>query len=249
MSLVKAVSKSVVRAIGKLPATQTPAMKKVMEVHSPMLKKVAPELPRFREVLATMKKEDFKIAGLIVNDDAQVALGEFYLALALRLHPDRIEAAGDNNNALLKVAFETAELEFEPWLKEIQEFVSDYQLDVHDEIEVLKVKHFNGDFCEGTYWTKFFEAIAPKPFGQLQEGAQTKADVLTTHELVDEFVDSKQEIVEELRVLTADTVLFPFKKDVRALLAENGLLLLPEELQSAVEAQKASFESNHQKYL
>jgi len=41
-----------------------------------------------------------KIEGRVMKEESQVALGEFYLAVAMQLRPAEIEAAGSDNTAL-----------------------------------------------------------------------------------------------------------------------------------------------------
>lgn len=153
--------------------------------------------------------------------------------------------AGDDNLALLRVAWDTAEHDFEPWLKDMQDFVSDYNADVHDELQMIRFRLEKGEFCEGTYWTKFFEQVAPQPFEAIKEMALNRESELTSHDLVDNFLQEEKlkPYMERTRVLTADSVLMPFKKDGRDLLADNGLLLLSNELKNAMEAQKAQLQA------
>lgn len=61
MSLIKSVSKGIVGVISRMPSIRTPAMQSASDVHLPMIKKIGPELYRFKNVLATMKKDDFKV--------------------------------------------------------------------------------------------------------------------------------------------------------------------------------------------
>jgi len=52
------------------------------------------------DLMATRKA----LGGKTVSEKAMVALGEFYLCIALKLRPEEIAAAGSDKDALMKVA-------------------------------------------------------------------------------------------------------------------------------------------------
>nr|CCA30106.1 hypothetical protein, conserved [Neospora caninum Liverpool]CEL71352.1 TPA: hypothetical protein, conserved [Neospora caninum Liverpool] len=134
-----------------------------------MLRKLQPCLPMYRDVLAAMEQTDFKPAGLVVNSEAQAKLGEFFLCCACALRPKEIDSAGTDNNALLRIAQQTAEEDFEPWLQEVRSFVADFDANLADRLETAAVLRARD---EGLFWEASFEAAAPNLFDALVAAAE-----------------------------------------------------------------------------
>jgi hypothetical protein len=99
--------------------------------------------------------------GKAMNPAAEVALGEFYLSVALRLRPHEIDAAGSDSKALLNVARSCAEEEFEPFIEDARALVSDYDASMHMALE---------DTCplyevdEGLFWRANFDVTSAAEF-------------------------------------------------------------------------------------
>ncbi|KFG43045.1 hypothetical protein TGP89_224730 [Toxoplasma gondii p89] len=147
------------------------------ERHFPMLQKLQPCFPLYRDVLAAMEQADFKPAGLVVNSEAQAKLGEFFLCCACALRPQEVESAGADNAALLRVAQRTAEKDFEPWLQEVRSFVSDFDATLADQVEAAALLRAHD---EGRFWEASFAAAAPDLFDALVAAAE-KADAETVN--------------------------------------------------------------------
>ncbi|PFH35305.1 hypothetical protein BESB_061920 [Besnoitia besnoiti] len=143
------------------------------ERHFPMLHKLQPCFPIYREVLGAMDKADFKPAGMIVNSEAQAKLGEFFLCCACALRLKEVEHAGTDNTALLRVAQATAEEDFEPWLQEVQDFIADFDSDLADKLEAAAALRTSD---EGRFWEASFAAAAPDDFDALVIAAEQAGD-------------------------------------------------------------------------
>ncbi|KEP67412.1 UNVERIFIED_CONTAM: hypothetical protein HHA_224730 [Hammondia hammondi] len=154
----------------KWQASGKPQWAKVCEErHFPMLQKLQPCFPLYRDVLAAMEQADFKPAGLVVNSQAQAKLGEFFLCCACTLRPEEVESAGADNAALLRVAQRTAEKDFEPWLQEVRSFVSDFDATLADQLEAAALLRARD---EGRFWEASFAAAAPDLFDTLVAAAE-----------------------------------------------------------------------------
>lgn len=99
--------------------------------------------------------------GSAVSSEVEAPLAEFYLAVALRLRPQAIEAAGSDSKALLETARSCAEEDFEPFIEKARDFVSDYDPGLHKALE---------DTCpfyevdDGLFWHANFDVAAPAEF-------------------------------------------------------------------------------------
>uniref|UniRef100_A0A0G4IEI5 Uncharacterized protein n=1 Tax=Chromera velia CCMP2878 TaxID=1169474 RepID=A0A0G4IEI5_9ALVE len=89
-----------------------------------MLIKLRRCLPLYHDVLRRMQQTDFKTQGLIVNEEAQAALGHFYLCCAFNLRRVEVDAVGDDGDALLRLALRVAKEAVEPWLESARAFVN-----------------------------------------------------------------------------------------------------------------------------
>jgi len=102
-----------------------------------------------------------KMEGRVMKEESQVALAEFYLAVAMQLRPAEIEAAGSDNTALLKVARECAEQDFEPCIEQAQALVADYDAALHQALEETCPLY---EVDDGLFWVSNFEIVAPMEF-------------------------------------------------------------------------------------
>merc|ERR1719188_1428297 len=82
-----------------------------------------------------MKLVQKEMGGKTMSEDAMVAIGEFYLCVALQLRPEEINAAGSDNESLLAVARKCAEEDFEPFIERARHFVADYDGPMHKTLE------------------------------------------------------------------------------------------------------------------
>jgi len=87
--------------------------------------------------------------GKVAGKEVDVALGEFYLHVALQLWPQKIDEAGSDNAALLKVARDCAEEEFEPLIDSARDFVSDYDPALHKALEDTSIWYESTTPCFG----------------------------------------------------------------------------------------------------
>lgn len=111
--------------------------------------------------LQDMGKMRESMQGKAMSEQSQAALGEFYLAVALQLRPDEIEAAGSDSQALLRVARTCAEEDFEPCLEQAQAFVEDYNPNLHQALEETCPLY---EVDDGLFWRANFDVVAPAEF-------------------------------------------------------------------------------------
>jgi hypothetical protein len=138
--------------------------------------KVAPCMPKYEEFLLAhkapkndlgkgainfendLKKMGKAQAGRAMHPEAQAKLAEFYLAVALRMRPEEISEAGDNQKKLLQVAQTCAEEDFEPFLENARALISDYDATLHKALEDTSPFY---EVDEGLFWQANFEVAAP----------------------------------------------------------------------------------------
>lgn len=102
-----------------------------------------------------------KMQGQVMTEESQAALGEFYLAVALRLRPAEIDAAGSDSEALLQVARECAEVDFEPCIDQARELIADYSPSMHQALEETCPLY---EVDDGLFWRANFDVVAPAEF-------------------------------------------------------------------------------------
>jgi hypothetical protein len=96
-----------------------------------------------------------------MNEEAMVALGEFYLCVGLQLRPEEMNAAGSDKVALMEVARRSAEEDFEPFIDAARELVADYDRDLHKALEETS-PFYEVDL--GLFWHANFDVAAPAEF-------------------------------------------------------------------------------------
>mmetsp|Transcript_46043 Transcript_46043/g.80985 ORF Transcript_46043/g.80985 Transcript_46043/m.80985 type:complete len:350 (-) Transcript_46043:109-1158(-) len=102
-----------------------------------------------------------KMQGQAMTEVSTVALGEFYLAVALQLRPGEIDAAGSDSEALLKVARSCAEDDFEPCIEQARELIADYSPSLHQALEETCPLY---EVDDGLFWRANFDVVAPAEF-------------------------------------------------------------------------------------
>lgn len=101
--------------------------------------------------------------GKVASKEVEQLLGEFYLAVALQLRPQEVEASGSDNQALLQLANRCAQEDFEPFIDQARNLVSDYDHDLHQALEETSPL-YEVENGEGLFWHANFDAAAPAPF-------------------------------------------------------------------------------------
>lgn len=160
--------------------SSSPALSKspwVQEAEQLMMtwKKVAPCMEKYQAFLKThegkvtsgggfkhdLVKARFSMQGKSMQESSIVAIGEFYLCVALQTRPEAVSAAGDDSAALMQVARMCAEEDFEPFLVRAREFVSDYDADLHKKLEETTPLF---EVSEGLFWHENLNVAAPAEF-------------------------------------------------------------------------------------
>merc|ERR1719410_877303 len=100
-------------------------------------------------------------AGKLMRPEVLAALGEFYLAVALRLRPEAIDAAGVDATGLLRIARDCAEEDFEPFIEEARALVANYDPSLHAALEETCPLY---EVDEGLFWRANFDVAAPAEF-------------------------------------------------------------------------------------
>jgi len=174
--------------------------------------------------------------GKVASQEVELALGEFYLHVALQLRPQEIEEAGSDNNALLKVAQKCAEEDFEPFVHDARELVSDYDASLHKALEETSPWY---EVSDGLFWQANFDIAAPAAFlhfltalGHGSGQRPSPADVARHVEIAWEGMSGNDPAFEPAR-RAADVVYakwleassMPVKADVTKMLMEHGLLV------------------------
>jgi len=182
-------------------------------------------------------------AGRVANDEVVVALGKFYLHVALQLRPEAVEEASSDNAALLKVAQSCAEEEFEPFLASARELVSDYDPAMHKALEETSIWY---EVDDDLFWHANFDVVAPSALlhfltavghgsgqGHVQGKAHTSPERMARElELVREGLSNNDPAFEPAR--RAAQVVYdkwleassmPVKADIKKILCEHGLMV------------------------
>jgi len=102
-----------------------------------------------------------KMEGRAMKEESQVALAEFYLAVALQLRPADIDAAGSDSQALLQVARDCAEKDFEPCIEQARDLVADYNAAMHEALEETSPFY---EVDSSLFWISNFDIVAPMEF-------------------------------------------------------------------------------------
>ncbi|CEM18670.1 unnamed protein product [Vitrella brassicaformis CCMP3155] len=221
-------------------------MQRCQDVHFPMLQRLKPCLPLYNVVLNAVDEKDFKTHGFVVNEKAEAALGEFFLCCALTLRPKEIEAAGDDNEQLLRVSRRVAEEDVEPWIADVQRFVSEDArgasrlATVIEELERRKAHGNPLDTANRHYWHESFSAVAPESFQILVECSQQRHDTQSSGvdgsdearllERCTEDVRRCEEAAMQTYGAWLEASGAPLKRDLRDALRQYGLLVTKEEM-------------------
>jgi len=225
-------------------------------------KKLSPCMPKYAEFIALHKAEglnlgngfqhDLKLArqvqeGKVASREAGtaglVALGKFYLHVALQLRPQEVEEAGSDDTALLKLAQKCAEEDFEPFVDNARELVSDYDPLLHKALEETSPWY---EVDDGLFWQANFDVAAPAAFlhfltavghgsgqGYVAGKAHVSPDQIPRQiELVQEGLHSNDQAFEPAR-RAAEVVYtkwleassMPVKGDIKKILSEHGLIV------------------------
>jgi len=225
-------------------------------------KKLSPCMPKYLEFIALHKAEglnlgngfqhDLKLArqvqeGKVASREAGtaglVALGKFYLHVALQLRPQEVEEAGSDDAALLKLAQKCAEEDFEPFVDNARELVSDYDPLLHKALEETSPWY---EVDDGLFWQANFDVAAPAAFlhfltavghgsgqGYVAGKAHVSPDQMARQiELVQEGLHSNDQTFEPAR-RAAEVVYtkwleassMPVKGDIKKILSEHGLIV------------------------
>lgn len=222
-------------------------------------KKIAPCMPTYAEFIALHKKkgidvgngfvQDSKLARKALDgkvhaqDEVLAALGKFYLHVAMQLRPQEIEAAGSDNAALLKVARSCAEEDLEPFIENARKLVSDYDPQLHKDLEATSTWY---EVDDGLFWQANFDVAAPAAFqhfltavgyGSGQGRVEGKAhaspeEVARRTKIVQEGLSGSDPSFEPAR-RAAEVVYqkwleassMPAKASIKQLLSEHGLIV------------------------
>jgi hypothetical protein len=223
-------------------------------------KKIAPAMPKYAEFLALHKSADGPSLGngfvhdrklvqrsqngrVAANDEVVAALGKFYLHVALQLRPQEVEEAGSDDIGLLKLAQKCAEEDFEPFIDNARELVSDYNAGLHKALEETSPWY---EVDDGLFYQANFDVAAPAAFnhfltaaghgsgqGHVSGKAHTSPkQVAKEVEMVWEGLNGEDpafaparraaEMVYE-KWLEASSM--PVKGDIKTILSEHGLLV------------------------
>jgi hypothetical protein len=238
-------------------ASEMPWVKK-SETFFDTWKKLVPCMPKYQEFLAAHKTSGLDpgqgflrdrgemksiLGGKAASEEVTKKLGEFYLHVALQLQPSKIEAAGSDGEALLKVAQKCAEEEFEPFVEDARNLVSDYDASLHQALEETCPFY---EVDDGLFWRANFDIVAPATFihyltacghGSGQDHVKGKAHTSPAEvkKIVDECWqgmvsgDAPYEPARRAAVMVYDRWLeassMPVKADISKLLMEHGLLV------------------------
>jgi hypothetical protein len=221
-------------------------------------KKIAPCMPKYAEFLALHKLEGVKLqnnvvqdlklarnaqAGKVANEEVIAALGKFYLSVALKLRPQAVEEAGSDNDALLKLAQKVADEDFEPFVDNARELVSDYNSKLHKALEDTSIWY---EVDDGLFWQANFDVAAPSAFlhfltavGHGSGQGHTTGKAHTSPENVAREVELVRKGLEDgnpafepasraaevvyTKWLEASSM--PVKADIKKILSEHGLLI------------------------
>lgn len=118
-------------------------------------------LPRYSAFLAKTNRKDLKRAHVFMNEEAQAALGEFYLCCALRMRPEEVENAGQDSAKLLALANTVATQDVEPFFQECRNFVSGYDEAFHKRLDETTIWR---EVEDGLFWHHSFEVAAPEAY-------------------------------------------------------------------------------------
>lgn len=222
-------------------------------------KKIAPCMPTYAKFIQLHKDqgldvgngflEDSKLArnalaGRVhTQESVLVALGKFYLHVAMQLRPEEVEAAGSDSESLLKIAQKCAEEDLEPFIENARQLVSDYDQKLHKDLEETSPWY---EVDEGLFWQANFDVAAPAAFqhfltavghGSGQGYVDGKAhafpkDVARHTELVQTGLSSSDPAFEPAR-RAAEVVYekwleassMPVKASIKQLLSEHGLIV------------------------
>lgn len=225
-------------------------------------KKLSPCMPRYGEFIALHKAEgltsgngfqhdlklarqsqDGKVASREAGEAGLVALGKFYLHVALQLRPQEVEEAGSDDRALMKLAQKCAEEDFEPFVENARKLVSDYDPLLHKALEETSPWY---EVDDGLFWQASFDVAAPSAFlhfltavghgsgqGRVDGKAYVSPDEMARQiELVREGLHSNDQAFEPAR-RAAEVVYskwleassMPVKGDVKKILSEHGLIV------------------------
>jgi hypothetical protein len=181
--------------------------------------------------------------GKTMQPEPEAALAEFYLAVALRLRPDAVESAGSDSKALLQIARDCAEEDFEPFVEQARELVSDYNPALHEKLEETSPFY---EVDDGLFWHANFDVAAPAEFqhfltalghgsgqGHVQEQAHVNPKKVP--KMVEEMWnglnsdDPKFEPARRAAMLTYEKWLhassMPVKSSISKVLMEHGLII------------------------
>jgi hypothetical protein len=110
-----------------------------------------------RDLLITQEAQQGKVMG----ETQQVALGKFYLCCAMQFRPLELEKAGDDSNALMRVARDCAENDVEPLIERALQLCKDYDMALHKALEETSPFY---EVDEGLFWLSNFDVAAPAEF-------------------------------------------------------------------------------------
>jgi len=228
-------------------------------------KKLSPCMPKYAEFIALHKAEgltsgkgfqhdlklarqsqDGKVASREAGEAGLVALGKFYLHVALQLRPQEVEEAGSDATALMKLAQKCAEEDFEPFVENARELVSDYDASLHKALEETSPWY---EVDDGLFWQANFDVAAPAAFlhfltavghgsgqGRVEGKTHVSPDQMARQvELVREGLHSNDQAFEPARIAAEmvytkwlEASSMPVKGDIKKILSEHGLIVSQE---------------------
>eukprot|EP00747_Dinoflagellata_sp_TGD_P165302 gnl/TRDRNA2_/TRDRNA2_186392_c0_seq1.p1 gnl/TRDRNA2_/TRDRNA2_186392_c0~~gnl/TRDRNA2_/TRDRNA2_186392_c0_seq1.p1 ORF type:complete len:283 (+),score=74.52 gnl/TRDRNA2_/TRDRNA2_186392_c0_seq1:42-851(+) len=130
-------------------------------------------MPRYADFRAKTKSRDVKKLHVFMNEEAQARLGEFYLCCALRLREQAVDECGKDAEKLMQLANAVATEEVEPFFKDCQEFVKDYDEALHRRLDGTTVWR---EVDDSLFWHHSFEAACPDVYAAFREAALPPED-------------------------------------------------------------------------
>ncbi|CAK9068035.1 Hypothetical protein (Fragment) [Durusdinium trenchii] len=189
-------------------------------------------MPRYASFMAKCNRKDLKRPHIFMNEQAQAALGEFYLCCALRLRANEVEAAGEDSAKLLDLAGQVAQNDVEPFFQDCREFVANYSEALHRRLDDTTVWR---EVEDGLFWHHSFEVVAEEAYRDLRQEAlppeaewPNRDDAFAVEAVLERFTTAlngpSRSKAEELYQSFLEASAMPVKCSIRAALIDHGIL-------------------------
>lgn len=189
-------------------------------------------MPRYANFMAKCNRKDLKRPHVFMNEQAQAALGEFYLCCALRLRADEVDAAGEDSAKLLDLAGQVAQQDVEPFFQDCRDFVADYNEALHRRLDDTTIWR---EVEDGLFWHHSFEVAAEEAYRDLQREAlppqaewPNREDGAAVEAVLEQFTaalqGSSRAKAEEIYRSFLEASAMPVKCSIRAALIDHRIL-------------------------